>query len=83
MSARGRKLIAADESTVFAESFFDPTVVEDGEGNGCFPNPPYTNERDGFEVFGKSNDLLNQFIASETGPRRRGRGFTKTSPMNK
>jgi hypothetical protein len=73
IGARSRKLITAHESTVFTKSYFNPIVVEDGEGNGCFSNPPCTDESDGLEVIGKPNDLLNQVIASETVPRRRGR----------
>jgi hypothetical protein len=72
MSARSRELVAADESTVIAKPFLDAIVVEDSEGDGCFPDPPCTDESDGFEVFGNSDDLLDQLPASETGPWRRG-----------
>ena len=78
MGTRRRKLIAADKSTVLPESFFDPIVVEGSEGNRCFPDPSCADEGDGFEVFSQPDDLLNQVAASETGLRRRGRGFTKT-----
>jgi hypothetical protein len=73
MSARSRELIATDESTVLAKPFLDAIVVEDGEGDGCFPDPPCTDESDGFQVFSESDDLLDQLFASETGPWRRGR----------
>jgi hypothetical protein len=70
MGARSRKLITADKSTVFAKSSFDPIVVEDGEGDSCFPDPPCTDESDGFEVFSESGDLLDQLVTSETVSRR-------------
>jgi hypothetical protein len=76
MSARSRKLIATNKSAVIAKSFFDPTVVEDGERNRCFPDPPCTNEGDGFEVFSESDHLLDQLLTSEAVPRSRGRRFT-------
>ena len=68
MCARSWKLIATDESTVLAKSFLDPMVVEDSESDRCFPNPPRTDESDGFEVLGKSDDVPNQLIASKAGP---------------
>ena len=52
MRARCRELIATDEPTVIAKPLFDPVVMEDGESNGCFPDPPRANESDRFEVFG-------------------------------
>ena len=73
MGTRRRELIATDESSVFAKSSFDPIVVKDGEGDGCFPDSPCTDESDGFQVFGESDDLLDQFIAPETMPWGRGR----------
>ena len=81
MSVRSWKLITADESTVPAKSFFDSIVVEDGEGDGGFPNPPCADEGDGFEVFSKSDDLVDQFITSKTIPWRRGRQFAKRDTM--
>jgi hypothetical protein len=81
MSTRGQKLVAADETTVLSKTFFDPIVVEDGECYRCFPDPPCANERDGLEIFSESDDLLNQFIASETVPRGRGRRFTNRDAM--
>jgi len=41
-----------------------------------FPIPP-TPIRAMGDVFGQTDDLLDQLSASETGPRRRGRQFTK------
>ena len=73
MGERSWKLIAPDESAVLAKSFFDAVMVEDCEGDGCFPNPACPNESDGLEFFGYSDEFLNQFLASETVPRCRGR----------
>ena len=67
------KLIATNESTVLAKSLLDPIVVEDGEGDGRFPDTPRTNESDWFQVFGESDDLLNQLVTSEAAPRGGGR----------
>ena len=73
MDTRCRELIATNEPAVIAKPVLDPIMVEDSEGNGCLPNPPCADESDGFKVFSESNDLLNQFVASETGPGWRGR----------
>ena len=81
MGARCGKLIATDKSSVGAKSLFDPIVVEDGEGNGCFPDSPCTDESNRFEVIGECNDLLNQVVTSKTVPRRRGRQFTQRLAM--
>ena len=71
---RSRELFAAEESTVLAKSLFDPVVVENGESNRCFPDPSRTDESDWLEVFGESDDLLDQFVPPETVPgRRRGK----------
>jgi hypothetical protein len=59
MSARSRKLITTNKSSVIAKSIFDPIVVEDGEGDRRFPDPPCTDESNGFEVLSESSDLLN------------------------
>jgi hypothetical protein len=77
MGTRSGKLVAADESTVPAESLFDLIVVEDFESNRRLPNPPCTDESNGFEDFGEPDDLFDQLVASKTVPRRRGRQFTK------
>ena len=64
-------------------------MVEDGQSDGRFPNPPWTNESDWGEIFCEADDLLNQVVASETDPRpwgwglpRRGRlGFEVLYPL--
>ena len=77
MSARGGELVATDESAVGSKSFLDAIVVENGQCDGCFPNPTCTDESDWSEMFGEADDLVDQLLASETGPRRRGRGLSK------
>ena len=73
MKTRSGKLIATDESTVLAKSFLDSIVVEDSESDGCFPDPTRTDESDGFEVLGESDNFFNQFTSPKKAPRRRGR----------
>ena len=47
MGARGRELFAGNEPAVLAKPLLDPIVVEDCQGDGSLPDPPYTNESDG------------------------------------
>ena len=77
MSARGRELVATDKPTVGSKRCLDAIVVEDGESDGRFSNPPCTDESDWGEIFCKANDLLDQIVASETGPRWWGRRLSK------
>ena len=70
------ELITADKPPVLAKPFLDPIVVEDGQGNGRFPNPARTDESNRSEGLDKANDLLNQLVPSETGPRWWGRRFS-------
>ena len=77
MNPGGRELIAADESTVVSETLLDAIVVEDGEGDGSFSNSPWTDESNWSEVFSQINDVLDQLATSETGPRWRGRQFSR------
>ena len=81
MSARGRELIAADESTVVAEPMLDTTVVEDGKGNRRFSNSACTDEGDWSEVFCETDDTLDKVLAPEADPRRLGRQFSKWSTI--
>ena len=76
MGARGRELVATDEPTVLSKPPHDPIVVEDSKSDGRFPDSSWTNESDWSEVFCETNDLLCQFVAPETDPRRWGWGFT-------
>ena len=81
MGTRCGDLVATDESAVVAKPFLDPIVVEDGQGNGRFPNPPWTNESGWGETFSETNDLLDQFVASKTDPWRRRRRFSRRDAM--
>ena len=73
MRERSWKLVAADEPAVIAKPLLDAVVVEESKSDRRLSDPPCTDEGDGCEVFGKTNDLLDQLIASETGPRWRWR----------
>ena len=73
MSARYRELITTDKAAVIAKADLDAIVVENSEGDGCFSDAPCTDESDGFKVFSKIDNLLDQFVSSETGGGRRGR----------
>jgi hypothetical protein len=41
------------------EPFLDAIVVEDGQGNGCFPDATCTDESDWGEAFSETDDLLD------------------------
>ena len=73
MKVGGGELVATDEPAVVPKPFLDTIMVEDSQGDRCFPDSPYTEESDRREGFGETNDLLDQLVTSETGPRRRGR----------
>jgi len=73
MSARGGELVATNKSTVVSKPILDAIVVEDGQSDRCFPNPPRADESNRGEMFRKTKYLLNQLLAPETGPRRWGR----------
>ena len=68
MSARGGEFVATDEPAVVSKPLLDTIVVEDSQGDGCFPDPPRTDESDGCEIFSETNDLVDQLVASKTGP---------------
>jgi hypothetical protein len=73
MSTRSWELVTTNEPAVLAESLLDAIVVEDSQGDRCLPDPPYTKESDGCEIFGETDNLLDQLVASETDPWGRGR----------
>ena len=77
VGTRSRELIATNEPAVITKAALGPVVVEDSKGDGGFPNSPCTNESNGFEVFGETGNLLDQLTASETGPGRWRRRFSK------
>ena len=59
MSARSRELVTTDESTVVTKTALDPIVVENFECDGRFSNSTCTDESDGLEIFGETDDGLN------------------------
>ena len=73
MRRRGGELLAADESTVDAESLFDVMVMKDSKSGGRLPNSASPDESNGCQFFCQSDDLPDQLVTSETGPRRRRR----------
>ena len=73
MRARCEELVATDETAVVSKPCFDAIVVEDGQGNGRFSDPPWTDEGDWGQVFCEVDNLLDDIVATETGPWRRGR----------
>ena len=73
MGARGGELVTTNESPVVSEPFLDDIVVKNGQSNGCFSDPPWTDESGWSELFRETDDLLDQLVASEAGPGRRGR----------
>ena len=73
IGSRSRELVATDESPVITKPFLDAIVVEDGQGNGRFPNATSTDESDWTKILRKGNDAFDEFVASETGPGRWGR----------
>jgi hypothetical protein len=77
MNTRSWELVATDEPTVVAKPLLDSILVEDGQSDGRLPDPPCTDESDGCGVFSEANNLLDQLVASETGPRRWGRWLPK------
>ena len=83
MGARGGELIATNEPAVVPKPFLDAIVVENGQGDGRFPDPPCANESDRSEVFGEINNILDQVITSETGPRWRRRELSRRDGIRK
>ena len=81
MSTRRRELVATDESTVISKPFLDSIVVEDREGNECFPDPPCADESDRFELFCVPNDLLDKLATAKTGPGRWRRQLSRENTM--
>ena len=76
MIVRGRELVTTDESSIISEPFLDAIVVEDGQSDGCLPDPPWPDESEWGEVLGEVDNLFNQIVASKTGPRTWGRGLS-------
>ena len=83
MDAGCRELITTNKPTVISEPRLDATMVEDGQGDCCHPNPPCTNEGDWSKCFREADDLLDQRVSPQTGPRWRRWGFTRSDPVQK
>ena len=81
MGAGSWELITTNESPVVTKPILDPNVVENLECDGRFPDPARTDESDRLEVFSESDDRLDYFVSSETGPRRRRRQFTRRNTV--
>ena len=77
MSTRGGELVTTDEPTVVAKSLFDAIVMEHSQSDRRLANSSGTNESNWDEVLGEIDDLLDQLVTSEEGPRWRGRGFSR------
>ena len=60
MSTRRWELVASDEPTVIAEMVLDAIVVEGREDDGGFPDPPWTDESDRFDVYCERNNFLDR-----------------------
>jgi hypothetical protein len=73
---RGGELVATDEPTVVTKPLLDAIVVEDGQGDGSFPNPASADESDGSELFRETDDLFDPFVASKEDPRWGWWGFS-------
>ena len=77
MNARRRELVATDEPTMVSKPLPDAVMVEDGQSDGRFPDPPCANESDWNEAFCETNNLLDQLLTSKAGPWRRGRELSR------
>ena len=53
------ELITANKPPVVVKPFLDAIVMEDCQGNGCFPDATCTDEGDWSEVFDETDDLLD------------------------
>lgn len=73
MSVRCWELVTPDETTVLAKTLFDAIVMKEGQCDGRLSYASSANESYRQEALGETNDFLDQPVASETGPRRRGR----------
>jgi hypothetical protein len=59
MRTRSWELVATNEPSVLAKSLLDAVVVEDRQRDRRLPDPPCTDESEGCEAFGETNDLLD------------------------
>ena len=59
MGEGGGELVASDDPPIVTETLLDAVVVEDRQSDGCFANPPWTDESDWGEAFCEVNDLVD------------------------
>ena len=71
-----------NEPAVPTKLFLDAIIMDESQGNGCLANSTSTNESNGCKVFSKGNNLLNQFVASKTGPWWWGRQLPKWNTID-
>ena len=74
------ELVAMDESSIVAEPF-GAIVMKDRQCDRDVPDCASIDESDRSEAFRKTDNLLDQIIASEMGPRWRRGEFTGRSTM--
>ena len=60
------ELVAADEPVVVSKLFLNATVVKDGQRDRHLPN-----KSGRIEIFREASDHFDEWVASETSPRRR------------
>jgi hypothetical protein len=59
MGTGGWELVAADEPAVVAKPLLDSIVVENGQGDGGFPDPASADESDWAKAFSETHCLLD------------------------
>jgi len=68
MRGRGRESITTNESTVIIKPLLDSVVVEDGQGDRGLADSPSTNQGNRGRLFGETDYLLDQLVASKERP---------------
>ena len=59
MSTGWGELVATDKPAVILKLCLDTIVVENRESDGCFADPPWTDESDWGEAFCEVDDLVD------------------------
>ena len=75
MSGRSWELVTSNESTILAELLLDAMVMKNSASDRRLANPASTDESNRSEIFRVTDDLPDQLITSEAGPRWRWRRF--------
>ena len=70
MAERRRGFVNSDEPMILAKPLLDAIVMEDGQSDEHLADPANTDRSDRGETFRKSDDLVDQIVATETGFRR-------------